>query len=126
MSNRFNASTNGRINNFQFVIGICSQIDGDLTTFDDSKLNTTEISRDHNCWILLAADCSDQSRISVFTKPSGNGSIAIKVYAGDGTIEYNPHENEEQILVVNGDNKFKLHAMDSKELTLLSTLTPIK
>lgn len=76
--------------------------------------------------MLLAGDCSDQSRISVFTKPSGNGSFAIKVYAGDATIEYNPHENEEQIMTVNGENKFKLHAMDSKEISLLSTLTPIK
>ncbi|KAG4079632.1 hypothetical protein HA402_010412 [Bradysia odoriphaga] len=105
---------------------ICSQIDTNLTTFDDTVLNTTELARDHNCWILLAADCSDQSRISVFTKPSGNGSIALKVYAGDDTIEYHPLENGEQIMTVNGENKFKLHAMDSKEISLLSTLTPIK
>ncbi|XP_037039543.1 vitellogenin-3 [Bradysia coprophila] len=105
---------------------ICSQIDTNLTTFDDTVLNTTELARDHNCWILLAADCSDQSRISVFTKPSGNGSIALKVYAGDDTIEYHPLENGEHIMTVNGENKFKLHAMDSKEISLLSTLTPIK
>lgn len=112
--------------NFSHITGLCSLIDENLTTFDAVVLNTTELGKDHNCWTLLAADCSDQSRISVFTKPSGNGSFAIKVYVGDDTIEYHPYENEEQIMTVNSENKFKLHAMDSKEISLLSTLTPIQ
>lgn len=104
---------------------MCSLIDTNLTTFDDTVVNTTEISKD-NCWTLIAADCSDQSRFSVFIKPNTDGSMAIKVYAGDDTIEYDPHENFEQILTVNSDNKFKLNAMDNKEISVLSTLTPIK
>lgn len=104
---------------------MCSLIDINLTTFDDTVVNTTEISKE-NCWTLLAADCSDQSRLSLFIKPSIDGSIALKVYAGDDTIEYDPHENIEQIVTVNGENKYKLNAMDSKETSTLSTLTPIK
>lgn len=106
-------------------VGMCSLIDANLTTFDDIVLNSTEFSKD-NCWTLLAADCSDQSRLAVFIKPNADGSIALKVYAGDDTIEYDPHENVEQIMTVNSDNKFKLNAMDGKEIISLSTLTSLK
>lgn len=103
---------------------MCSLINVNLTTFDDSVLNTTEAS--NNCWTLLAADCSDQSRLSLFVKPISNDSFAIKVYVGSDVIEYDPQENVDQIIVINTDNKFKLNAMDGKEINLLSTLTPIK
>lgn len=104
---------------------MCSLVGGNLTTFNDVVLNATEVSRD-NCWLLIAADCSDQSQLSVFTKASGNGSIAFKMYAGDDVVEYDPHDNVDQILTVNVENKFKLNAMDSKEISLLSTMTPMK
>lgn len=103
---------------------MCSLINTNLTTFDDSVLNTNETP--NNCWTLLAADCSDQSRLSLFVKAISNDSFAIKVYIGDDVIEYDPQENVEQIMVVNNDNKFKLNAMDGKEISLLSTITPIK
>lgn len=104
---------------------MCSLIEVNLTTFDDTVLNTTGKSKD-NCWLLIAADCSDQSRLSVFTKSNIDGTIAIKIYAGDDVIEYDPQENVEQIMTVNSENKFKLNTMDSKEISLLSTSTPIK
>lgn len=116
---------NSKLFHWRNFVGMCSLIDAHLTTFDDTVLNTTEISKD-NCWTLLAADCSDQSRLSVFIKRSADGSVAVKVYAGDDVIEYDPQENVEQIMTVNSDNKIKLNAMDSKEISLLSTLTPIK
>ncbi len=110
---------------FSNFVGMCSLVGVNLTTFDDTVLNATETAKE-NCWILFEADCSDQSRLSVFIKSGANASIAIKVYAGDDVIEYDPHENVEQIITVNGENKFKLNGMDGKEISLLSTLTPIK
>lgn len=104
---------------------MCSLVNDNLSTFEDAVHNTTEISKD-NCWLLLAADCSDQSRLSVFIKHNSDGSVAIRVYAGDDIIEYDPQENLEQIMTVNSENKFKLNSMDNKEISLLSTLTPIK
>lgn len=103
---------------------MCSLVNVNLTTFDDVVLNTTEISKD-NCWTLLAADCSDQSRLSVFIKSLSDETFAIKVFVGEDVIEYNPQENVDQIMVLNSD-KYKLNAMDSKEINFLSTFTPIK
>lgn len=104
---------------------MCSLIDANLTTFDDIVQNTTEILKD-NCWTLLAADCSDQSRFSVFIKSSANGSTALKVYAGYDVIEYDPQENVERILTVGGVNKFKLGAMDSRETRTLTEITAMR
>lgn len=104
---------------------MCSVVDATLSTFDDTVLNTTELAKD-NCWTLIAADCSDQSLLSLFIKLNADGSVAIKVYVGDDTIEYDPQENVEQIMTVNGEKKFKLNAMDVKEISSLSNLTPIK
>lgn len=104
---------------------MCSLINVNLTTFDDVVFNTTEIWKD-NCWTLLAADCSNQASLSLFIKAFSDDSFAIKIFSGNDVIEYNPQGNTEQIMVVNRDNKFKLNALDNKETTLLSTLTPIK
>lgn len=104
---------------------MCSIVNGNLTTLDDIVFNVTETLKD-NCWTLLAADCSDQSRLSVLLKPSTNGSFAIKIYAGEDIIEYDPNENLDQIMTVNSENKFKLNALDSKEISSLSTMAPIK
>lgn len=116
---------NFKLFHWRNFVGMCSLIDAHLTTFDDTVLNTTELSKD-NCWTLLAADCSDQSRLSVFIKRNADGSVAVKVYAGDDVIHYDPQENVEQIMTINSDNKFKLNALDSKEISFLSAMIPIK
>jgi len=104
---------------------MCSLVTYNLTTFDDIVLNTTELSKE-NCWTLLAADCSEQSRFSLFVKRFPDDSFAIKVYAGNDEIEYDPQGNADHTIVLNNENKFKLNALDSKEISFLSTNIPLK
>ena len=71
-----------------FVVDLCQQSIGQVTTFD----NVTFPSSPTSCWSLVSGNCDPEPGFAVFTK-SRNNLLAMRAYIGGHRLEFLPNSS---------------------------------
>lgn len=90
---------------------MCSIIAGTVNTFDVNSINLTDYTKS-NCSVLLAADCSVNSRFALFITPfqTANGKEAFNLtfHIDSDIISYTPRIDNKDFFRLNDEPEIEI------------------